>query len=95
MSEEINVTEMGLTPAEAVVRLYNAARPVGMGCLHPQVPITVEEAEKHLERGTGYIDYLNGRPLKVSFRDGTFDPRLYERDQGGPGAALRALQAAE
>lgn len=75
---------------EALAALYNASKPQGMGILHhDQAPMTLKEATILLEDQT-YFDYLKGRIMKVNFKEDTFDPSLYDRDNG-QGAAARAV----
>lgn len=87
--DEIDIT--GMDKAEVLAKLYNAARAQGMGLLHydPQ-PMTADEAQKILDAGHKYFDYLKGRVMKVRLGGDTLDPRLYDRDNG-KGAAARAL----
>lgn len=84
---------------EILVRLVNAAHAVGMGVLHDG-DITIEDARilcnKQVGDGCISVDYIKGRPIKTDFRltDGAkwkFDTYLYNRDQGGTGAAERLL----
>ena len=76
--------------AEVLAALYNAAKPQGMGFLHyTPDPMTKEEAVALLAKDT-YFDYVKGRVMKVDLERDTFDPRLYDRDNGD-GAAARAL----
>ena len=81
----------GLTPAQALAVLYNASRPQGMGFLQYQPePMTTEQAEELLGR-TKYFDYLQGRVMKLSFKDpAKIETWLYDRDNG-QGAAQRAI----
>jgi hypothetical protein len=92
--EDINIKELGITKAQALMRLFNASQPLGMGFLQPyQEPMTEEEAERLVERSEPYgcwFDYVRGRVMKVNLSKDTFSPRLYDRDNG-EGAALAAL----
>lgn len=81
--------------ADVLAKLYNAAKPQGMGFLHytPQ-DMTREEAQASLEETKpwgNYYDYHKGRVMKVRLSGDTLDPRLYDRDNG-QGAAARALE---
>lgn len=86
----------GLSKARALVALYNRAQPQGLGFIHyDPKPMTEEEAQKLLdsfEKGRRiYFDYLKGRVMKVDLTaEDSFDPRLYDRDNG-PGAAEFAI----
>lgn len=90
----INFKEMGLDRYEVLCALYNHSRPLGLGILHyTPKDLTIAEAREHLEQTRGYADYVNGRVIKVSLPEDaeTFDPRLYDRDNG-EGAALQAVE---
>ena len=82
-----------MTPAEKLARLYNHARPQGMGFLHPQPgDITVEQAQAILDGNGGctYFDYLQGRVMKIDVAEEPLSTWLYNRDNGHE-AAERAL----
>lgn len=87
-----------MTPAEALARLYNRARPQGMGFLaYTPEPMRVTEAQAMIDQGQYYFDYVGGRVMKVSLKEiqeaidnGSGDFRLFDRDNG-PGAAMGAL----
>ncbi len=81
-----------LSKAEALRRLYNQAKPQGMGWMHyTPDPMRLEEAEKLVAKQI-HFDYVRGRVLKVSLNEDEFDPSLYDRDNG-PGAAQLAISA--
>lgn len=88
MSNEIDIT--GLDKADVLAALYNASRPLGLGALFytPQ-GMTHEEAQAAIAQGTDF-DYLHGRVMKVNLAGDSFDPWLYDRDNGY-GAAERAV----
>lgn len=72
----------GLDKAEVLAILYNNAKPQGLGFLHyDPKDMTVEEARKALQTET-YFDYHGGRVMKVDLSEDTFDPYLYNRDNG-------------
>ena len=82
----------GKNKAEILAKLYNNASPQGMGFTHyVPAPMTVEEAQKILESGQTYFDYLMGRVMKVNLGNDELDTRLYNRDNGFQ-AAERALE---
>lgn len=82
----------GKNKAEILAKLYNNAIPQGMGFTHyVPAPMTVEEAQKILESGQTYFDYLMGRVMKVNLGNDELDTRLYNRDNGFQ-AAERALE---
>ena len=82
-----------LTAAEKLSRLYNHARPQGMGFSHftPE-DMTVEQAQALLDARPDitYFDYLKGRVMKIDVAKEPLDTRLYNRDNGYE-AAERAL----
>lgn len=88
----INISK--LTKAEVLSRLYNGARPFGMGFLQAkEEDMTLYQATNILKdrKDDHYFDYLQGRLLKVDLSsDEELDPRLYDRDHG-TGAAEHAL----
>lgn len=82
----------GLNKADVLRVLYNRARTQGLGILHytPE-DMTVEEAQDILDHtGDKYFDYLKGRVMKVDLNGDSFNPRLYDRDNG-EGAAESAI----
>jgi hypothetical protein len=80
-----------MTNAEKLARLYNRARPQGLGFLQatPE-PMTTAEAQALLDKGRTYFDYLQGRVMKIDPTREPLDTRLYDRDNGF-GAAEDAL----
>jgi len=86
MSDKIDIK--GLDKGAVVAALYNASRPLGMGMLHYD-PSRMSAAEASTYAGD-YIDYLKGRVMKVDVRGDSFDPWLYDRDNGS-GAAVRVI----
>lgn len=87
-----------LDKAEVLASLYNHSRQQGMGFLNAlgKKNLTVEDARKILEShakdgGGAYFDYLQGRVMKVDLGGDSFDPRLYDRDNG-QGAARAAIE---
>lgn len=82
----------GLDKSAVLCALYDHARPQGWGWLHATPdPLDGEVARQLLTRQT-YFDYLGGRALKVELKGSTFDPWLYDRDNG-EGAAGRAIES--
>ena len=78
--------------AAVLAKLYNNARPLGMGFLHyTPGDMSIEEADAILDQTRMlYFDYLKGRVLKVNLAPDLLRTDLYDRDNG-PGAAARAL----
>lgn len=77
MSEKIDIA--GLNKADVLAALFNSFRPQGAGFLN----VLTSDL---------YFDYVLGRVLKVDLSGDSFDPRLYDRDNG-EGAALRTINA--
>ena len=77
---------------KALAALYNNSKPLGKGFLH-FTPEDMDEvqAQNLLNSGQTYIDYYKGRVIKVDFRGDSFDPALYDRDNG-EGSAAEALE---
>ena len=83
----------GLNKAEVLAALYNASKPQGMGFIHYRSEdMTVEEAQGELNSRSDlpeiYFDYLYGRVMKANLTKDTFDPFLYDRDNGEGAAAI-------
>lgn len=98
MSEKVEIE--GLDLVEVLRALYAGASPQGLGLLHAQPgDLTKEQAAEELERCSygGHsegdrkahvIDYVVGRPCKVTLIEGeAFDSWLYDRDNGHGRAA--------
>lgn len=87
--DEINIE--GIDRASLIAELHNGASPLGMGWLHAKPAMTAEQVAEQLgERLTEeeiYLDYFNGRPLKVAIGKTTMTTRLYDRDAGQGRAA--------
>lgn len=80
----------GISKAAVLAALYNNSKPQGLGFLHASKdPLTAAEAAEILKRDKSF-DYLMGRSLKIDLSGDSFDPHLYNRDNG-QGAAERAL----
>ena len=89
---EIDIS--GLPKAQVLAALYNASAPQGMGVLQaangPQV-MDIQTAEE-ITRQYLEFDYLFGRPLKVDLSGLSFDPFLFDRDNGGNGTAHKIIE---
>ena len=86
-----NISLIGLDKARVFASLYNRARPQGLGFLHftPQ-DMTIEEARREFGECNGYYDYVHGRVMKVDLSGDSFDPWLYDRDNGDGAARWAA-----
>lgn len=72
----------GKNKAKVLASLYNNAKAEGRGFLQfDTTPMTEAEAEELLKQQT-YFDYLKGRVMKVDLSGDSFDPWLYDRDNG-------------
>lgn len=92
MNEKIVISD--LNKADVLAALYNASRPLGLGFLHyTPNDMTRDEAQYEMRGNPSlYFDYLNGRVMKVDLSKDSFDPWLYDRDNG-QGAAAKAIDA--
>lgn len=89
--EEINITD--LDKAFVLAALYNNARPQGMGHLqYKPESMSPQEAQTILDTGQTYFDYLKGRVMKVQLKGNSFNPVLYDRDNG-TGAAMVVIES--
>jgi hypothetical protein len=81
----------GISKANVLAALYNASVLQGMGWLQA-VPgdMTEDAAQKLLDAGQTYFDYLHGRVMKIDLRSDDLRTGLYNRDNG-PDAAEIAL----
>lgn len=81
----------GRSKAKILAALYNRAKPQGRGIHHvDSKPMTEKDAQKILDSGRTYFDYLGGRVMKVDLAKDKLDTRLYNRDNG-PNAAETAI----
>ena len=96
----------GFSVAQVLMALFNAAEARGFGCLEPQHPMDLDEAEgvlrdiendffdPELDRDVRmfYVfDYVRGRPLKADLRGDVFDPTLFDRSHGTGSAAAAIM----
>lgn len=80
-SETVSI--VGLNKAQVLAALYNGAKPQGAGFIHyDPKPMDEAEAERILQSGQTYFDYLKGRVMKVDLSGDEIDPYLYDRDNG-------------
>lgn len=87
-SSEIQIDN--LNKAEVLAALYNASKPQGMGMMaYDPTWMSIDEADTILCSTTNF-DYLKGRVMKVNLSGNSFDPYLYDRDNG-EGAAERVI----
>lgn len=82
----------GKSKAKVLKALYDHSHCQGMSFLGIFAPtITVEDCERRLKEDS-YVDYYNGRVIKVDFSGDAFNEWLYDRDCG-KGAAQRAVDS--
>ena len=93
--QKVNLKQLRLTIPEALQRLYNASAPQGIGAyMSDNKPMTLDEAKDAIIAHVTCqfrVDYLNGRPIKVDFSEEELDLRVYDHNNGGPGAGRRAI----
>lgn len=84
----------GISKAKILAALYNASRPQGMGFLQARNgDMSEAEAQKLLDAGHTYFDYLHGRVMKIDLSGDELDTWGYDRDNG-QGAAEDAITRA-
>ena len=91
-NNDIDIT--GLDKADVLAALHNRARVQGVGVIHATPEdMTREVALAILDKRDGnlYFDYLKGRVMKVDISRDSFNPGLYDRDNG-PGAASAVIE---
>ena len=83
----------GISKAKVLAALYNASKPQGLGSFQfDPTPMTEMEAQAIL-LGQTYFDYLKGRIMKADLSSDSFNPRLYDRDNGEGAAESAILKA--
>ena len=88
---EINIKNMN--KAKILAALYNNSKPQGMGILHADDSgMTEVEAQKLLNEGQTYFDYLKGRVMKIDLSGDELQTALYDRDLG-EGACERVINS--
>ena len=77
------VSIVGLDKAVVLAALYNRAQPQGLGYIHftPE-DMSPEQARTEFGDCNGYYDYAHGRVMKVDLSGDSFDPWLFDRDNG-------------
>ncbi len=88
MPDEISID--GLDKAKVLMALFNGSRPLGLGFLHYDPKPMAEEVARDLISQGAYFDYVQGRVMKVDLSGDSFNPWLYDRDNG-EGAAKRIV----
>ncbi len=83
----------GINKAKILAALYNNSKPIGMGALHAtDKDMTESEAQKLLDGGQTYFDYLHGRIMKINLSGDELRTSLYNRDLGA-GACERIINS--
>ena len=69
---------------EILRRLYDNAKPQGMGFLHftPEKMTTEEANTLYNSSRDRYFDYVKGRVMKIDLNGDVLDTWLYDRDNG-------------
>ena len=94
MSENEKIDIKGLNKAQLLAAFYNDASPQGLGfTVATDGNMTVTQASNIIKRNKSlHFDYVGGRSLKIRLEGDSFDPWLYDRDNG-KGAAARIIEA--
>lgn len=73
-----------VTREAALAALFNRAKPQGLGMLHyDKAHVMTEEEARFVLMNGDYVDYLEGRVIKVDFKNpDEIDTTLYDRDNG-------------
>ena len=67
---------------EALIHLWNATNPLGLGFIHSSNQPTLKDAKEELAYGN-YVDYFFGKPIKTNFENyPILDSKIYDRDAG-------------
>lgn len=82
----------GLDKAKVLLALYEGSHELGMSSLgrFTDKP-TLADCRKHLEASM-YVDYFNGRVIKVDLKGETINEAFYDRDCGA-GACAAAIDS--
>lgn len=89
LAKGIKVDINGMDKADILSKLYNKAKPQGMGLLHYDLKgMTREDAQEILDSGQTYFDYLKGRVMKIDLAGDNLQTNLYNRDNGTNAAEL-------
>ena len=98
MTDIDEVDIRGLSKAAVLAAMFNASRPQGMGfisSLSGPDSLDIEGAEKEIAKTLDCVyldfDYVFGRPLKLNLTEDSFDPRGFDRDNGGSGSAQKIV----
>lgn len=83
----------GIDKATLVAALFNNSKPLGLGFFSAKnnSEMTKESAQKYLDKGQTYFDYLEGRVMKIDVSGNQMDPQMYDRDNGN-GAANKVVE---
>lgn len=93
MDDKNKMTIVGLDKAKVLAALYNRAKPQGLGFLHYNpTPMTIEQAQKILDSGQTYFDYLSGRVMKVDLSEDEVNTWGYNRDNGNNAAEMAVAE---
>lgn len=73
-----------VTRAAALAALFNRAKPQGLGMLqYDKAHVMTENEARAVLMNGDYVDYLEGRVIKVDFKNpDEIDTTLYDRDNG-------------
>ena len=91
----MNIDITGLPKHAVVAALWNAAR--AQSVFDHKSAMSESRAREvaafmESKLPSDRLDWVDGRVLKVDLRYDSFDPVFYDRDNGGEGAAARAIE---
>ena len=81
----------GLNKAVVLKALHDNSKAQGMSFMHLR-ELSLSDCQSIIDGGTRYFDYLAGKVIKVDLTEDSFNPSLYDRDNGD-GAAQRAVNS--
>jgi len=82
-----------LSKAKVLAALYNGSKVQGMGIFQAKPGAMSEaEAQKLLDSGQTYFDYLHGKVMKIDLSGDELETWLYNRDNG-QGSAERIIES--
>ena len=80
MSEQININ--GLDKVELLKKLWTNMKPASFFSYHPTVSVPGFDESSARCAVKKYIDYFQGRAIKMDLSVDSIDPYLYDRDAG-------------
>ena len=81
-----------ISKGKVLAALYNNSKVQGFGAFHFDPKEMTESEANTLLKDCTYFDYLKGRVMKIDLSGDSFDPYLYDRDNGN-GKAERIVSS--